>query len=78
MARICSLSGKRPRSGYSVSHSQQRTKRWFTPNVHTKRVFNPATGTFMKVTLAASALRTLAKWQKAGKTYDLRKLIEAK
>ncbi len=76
MARVCQITGKRTRSGHNVSHSQRKTKRTFAPNVHTRTLRNPATGTMMRVKLSAAALRTLAKWDREGKKYDLRTLIK--
>ena len=61
MSRVCQLTGAKPKSGHNVSHSKRRTKRRFLPNLVTKRLFDPITGTFVKVRLTARALRTLAK-----------------
>lgn len=77
MARKCEITGKQARSGHNVSHSNRKTKRVFKPNVHTKRLLNPATGTYMKVTLSTKALKTLAKWDAENKEYDLRELVNA-
>ncbi len=76
MARFCQITQKRTRSGNNVSHSQRKTKRTFAPNVHLRKLLNPATGTVMRVKLSTQALRTLAKWDREGKMYDLRTLIK--
>ena len=76
MSRKCDITGKSAMTGHSVSHSQRKTNRRFRPNVHTRRLLNPATGTTMKVTLSVSTLRTLTKWQAQGKKYDLRELVK--
>ncbi len=76
MAKKCQMSGKKAKSGNLVSHSQIKTKRRFSPNLQTKKVFNPATGRTMKVTLSTRALKTLSKWQAEGKMFDLRKLLK--
>jgi ribosomal protein L28 len=44
--------------------------------LQSKRLLNPATGRMMRLTVSTSALKTLAKWQRAGKKYDLSKLIK--
>lgn len=75
MATNCQLTGKRSQSGFNKSHSNRRTKRTFKPNLQTKRVKNPKTGRMIKLTLSTTALKTLKKWNKAGKIYDLEKLI---
>lgn len=61
MSRVCQLTGAAPRSGHNVSHSKRRTKRRFEPNLITKRIFDEATGTMVKVRMTARALRTMAK-----------------
>lgn len=76
MPRVCQITGKKPRSGHNVSHSNRKTKRVFKPNLQTKKLLNPATGKYMKVTLSAKALKTLTKWDAANKQYDLRELIK--
>lgn len=76
MSRTCEITGKGTVSGHKVSHSQVKTKRTFKANIQSKNLINPATGTKMRVKLSTAALRTLRKWQVAGKKYDLRELIK--
>jgi large subunit ribosomal protein L28 len=76
MAKVCQLLGKCAKSGHKVSHSQIKSKRKFRPNLQTKRIVNPATGLTMKLTLSTTAIKTIKKWQAAGKKFDLRKLIK--
>ncbi|MBM5786573.1 MAG: 50S ribosomal protein L28 [Candidatus Fonsibacter sp.] len=33
MAKVCELTGKRPQTGHSVSHANNKTKRRFFPNL---------------------------------------------
>ena len=61
MARTCDLTGKRRLVGNNVSHSKRRTKRTQEVNLHSKRVFDPETGTTIKLRLSAKAIRTLDK-----------------
>lgn len=72
MARICKLTGKSPLKGHAVSHSNIKTIRRQFPNLQKKRLMNPATGKMETVLISARGLKTLAKWRKEGKTYDLR------
>ena len=76
MSRVCQITKKRPVSGHSVSHSQRKTKRTFAPNIQDRTLLNPATGKMMNVRLSTSALRTLAKWDREGRNYDLRELVK--
>ncbi|NQV12339.1 50S ribosomal protein L28 [Candidatus Uhrbacteria bacterium] len=74
MSKVCALTGKKPLSGNNVSHSKRHTRRVQNPNLQKKRLVNPATGKIEVIKISTSGMRTLAKWDKAGKTYDLRKL----
>lgn len=74
--KICIVSKKSSVVGYNVSHSKRRTKRRVYANLQKHRLVNPATGKFMTVMVSAAGLRTLAKWDKAGRKYDLNKLAE--
>jgi len=59
MSRVCQITGKRPRAGNKVSHSQRHTKRTFTPNIKKKRIM--IDGKLVKMKLSMRALRTLEK-----------------
>ncbi len=59
MSRVCSITGKRPKAGNTISHSQRHTKRKFRPNVKKKRLI--IDGKKVRVKLSMRALRTLAK-----------------
>ncbi len=74
MSRVCQLTGKKPLTGNKVSHSKRRTKTRQKPNLQKKRLLNPATGKIERIVISARGLKTLAKWRKEGKKYDLRKL----
>lgn len=76
MAKMCIITKKRSVIGNNVSHSHRRTKRRIYPNLHKCRVLNPATGRMMMVQISAAGLRTLAKWDKAGKRYDLNDFVQ--
>ncbi|HBY74225.1 MAG TPA: 50S ribosomal protein L28 [Candidatus Kerfeldbacteria bacterium] len=76
MSKQCIVTKKSSVIGYNVSHSKRRTKRWVHPNLQKHRLLNPATGHYVTAVVSASGLRTLAKWDKAGRKYDLRRLSE--
>ena len=61
MSRVCQLTGKRPISGNNVSHSNQKTKRRFLPNLIKKRFFIPETNEWVTLKISTSALRTINK-----------------
>ena len=61
MSRRCSITGKRPLAGNNVSHAHNKTRRLQRPNIHTKRVFVPELGRFVRIKLSTRALRTISK-----------------
>lgn len=61
MARTCDLTGKRRLVGNKVSHSNMKSKMTQEVNLHNKRVYDPETGTTIKLRLSAKAIRTLDK-----------------
>ncbi len=61
MSKVCELTGKRPMSGNSVSHSNAKTKRKFLPNLRKKKFFIPELDEWVELKVSASALRTINK-----------------
>lgn len=74
MSKSCIVTGKKTVTGMLVSHSHRRVKRKLHANLQTRRLLNPATGRMVTVTISNRGLRTLKKWDREGKTYDLSKL----
>lgn len=61
MARVCQVTGKRTQVGNNVSHANNKTKRKFYPNLHTKRFFIPEENKWITLKLSASAIKTINK-----------------
>lgn len=61
MARVCQITGKRTRVGNNVSHANNKTKRKFYPNLHTKRFYIPEKDAWITLRVSAKALRTINK-----------------
>lgn len=61
MSRVCEVTGKRPRVGNNVSHSNIKTKRKFYPNLQTKRFYIPEEDKWITLKVSTSALRTINK-----------------
>jgi large subunit ribosomal protein L28 len=61
MARVCQITGKKPLTGNSVSHSNIKTKRRFLPNLQTKRFFFAEEDRWVSLKLSTEALRTINK-----------------
>ena len=61
MAKVCQVTGKRPMSGNSVSHANNKTKRRFEPNLHDKRFWIPSEKRFVTLRVSTSAMRIIDK-----------------
>ena len=61
MARVCDITGKRPRVGNNVSHANNKTKRKFYPNLHKKRFYLPEEDRWVTLKVSTKALRTINK-----------------
>lgn len=74
MSKSCLITGKKTSTGQLVSHSNVKVKRKLFPNLQTKRLVNPKDGKTVTVTISTRGLRTLKKWDREGKVYDLKAL----
>ncbi|WP_375579346.1 50S ribosomal protein L28 [Marivirga tractuosa] len=61
MARVCQITGKRPQVGNNVSHSNNKTRRRFLPNLQKKRFYLPEEDKWITLKVSASAIRTINK-----------------
>jgi large subunit ribosomal protein L28 len=61
MARVCQITGKRPRVGNNVSHANNKTKRRFYPNLQKKRFYLAEEDRWITLKVSTSALRTINK-----------------
>ena len=61
MSRVCQLTGKKPISGYNVSHSNKRTKRVFAPNLQKKRFYIPEAVKWVTLKVSTRAIKNINK-----------------
>lgn len=74
MSKVCTLTGRKPHNGRTYSKRgiakclggiglkiTGKTSRRFLPNLKRKKVWNPETGTFIKLRLSVAAIRTIDK-----------------
>ncbi|MCK6617045.1 MAG: 50S ribosomal protein L28 [Cyclobacteriaceae bacterium] len=61
MARVCEITGKRPRVGNNVSHANNKTKRRFYPNLQKKRFFLPEENRWITLKVSTKAIKTINK-----------------
>lgn len=61
MARICEITGKTAIKGNSVSHSNKKTKRSFSPNIQTKKYFVPEENREITLKVSTEGIRHITK-----------------
>jgi large subunit ribosomal protein L28 len=61
MSRVCQVTGKRPITGNTVSHANNRRRRRFLPNLHTQRFWLESERRFVTLRVSTKGLRTIEK-----------------
>jgi large subunit ribosomal protein L28 len=55
------VTGKKPVAGNNVSHANNKTKRRFSPNIHTHRFWVESEKRFVKLRLSTKGMRIIDK-----------------
>jgi|TARA_B110000305_G_C18755288_1_gene322827 large subunit ribosomal protein L28 len=55
------VTGKKPVAGNNVSHANNRTKRRFSPNIHTHKFWVESEKRFVKLRLSTKGMRIIDK-----------------
>ncbi|MBC8110746.1 MAG: 50S ribosomal protein L28 [Verrucomicrobia bacterium] len=61
MAKICQITGKRPQVGNTVSHSNNKCRRRFLPNLHKQRFYIPSEDKWITLKVSTKAIKTINK-----------------
>ena len=61
MANVCIVTGKKPATGNNVSHANNKTRRRFSPNIHTHRFWVESENRFVKLKVSAKGIRIIDK-----------------
>ena len=61
MSRVCQVTGKRPQSGNDVSHANNRTRRRFLPNLHSKRFWLESEQRWVRLRVSHKGMRIIDK-----------------
>lgn len=61
MSRVCEVTGKKPMSGNNVSHANNKTKRRFLPNLHSRRFWVESENRWVRLRISNAALRLIDK-----------------
>jgi large subunit ribosomal protein L28 len=73
MSRVCQVTGKRPITGNTVSHANNRKRRRFLPNLHTQRFWLEDEKRWVSLRVSTNGLRTIEKNGLEAVLADLRK-----
>jgi len=61
MSKVCQITGKRPMSGNTVSHANNRKRRRFLPNLHTQRFWLESEKRWVSLKVSGNGMRTIDK-----------------
>ncbi len=61
MSQICQVTGKRPMSGNNVSHANNKTKRRFLPNLHSRKFWVESENRWVKLKVSSKGIRIIDK-----------------
>ena len=61
MSRVCQITGKKPTTGNTVSHANNRRRRRFLPNLHTQRFWLESEKRWVTLRVSGHGMRTIDK-----------------
>jgi len=61
MSKVCQVTGKRPQSGNNVSHANNRNRRRFLPNLHSKRFWLESEQRWVRLRVSVKGMRIIDK-----------------
>ena len=61
MSKVCQVTGKKPMSGNTVSHANNRRRRRFLPNLHSQRFWLESEKRWVTLRVSGHAMRTIDK-----------------
>jgi large subunit ribosomal protein L28 len=73
MSRVCEVTGKRPATGNTVSHANNKRRRRFLPNLHTQRFWLEDEKRWISLRVSTHALRTIEKKGLSAVMADMRR-----
>ena len=61
MSRVCEVTGKKPLTGNTVSHANNKKRRRFLPNLHVQRFWLEDEKRWVRLRVSTQAMRTIEK-----------------
>ena len=59
MSRVCEVTGKKPMKGNLVSHANNKTRRLFQPNLHSRRFWVESENRWVRLRVTTAGLRRI-------------------
>jgi len=59
MSQVCQVTGKRPITGYNVSHAHRKTKRRFVPNLQWHRFWVASEKRYVRLRVSTRGMRII-------------------
>lgn len=59
MSKVCQVTGKRPATGYNVSHAHNMNKRRFEPNLHWHKFWVASEKRYVRLRVSAKGMRII-------------------
>ena len=61
MSRVCEVTGKKPLTGNTVSHANNKKRRRFLPNLHVQRFWLESEKRWVSLRVSGNGMRTIDK-----------------
>jgi large subunit ribosomal protein L28 len=61
MSRICPVTGRGRHKANTVSHANNRHRKWQMPNLRWKRIYDDQTGMWIRIRVSARGIKTIDK-----------------
>jgi large subunit ribosomal protein L28 len=61
MSRVCQITGKKPMTGNTVSHANNKRRRRFLPNLHVQRFWLESEKRWVSLRVSGNGMRTIEK-----------------
>jgi large subunit ribosomal protein L28 len=61
MSRICPVTGRSRHKANTVSHANNRKRKWQMPNLRSKRIWDEQLGAWVRLRVSARGIKTIMK-----------------
>lgn len=61
MSRVCPVTGRGRHKANTVSHANNKSRKWQLPNLRSKRFYDEVTGQWIRLRISARGIKTISK-----------------